>query len=40
MATEQSVQEFNALANNIFEQISRDIVGQKEVVEEIGRAHV
>ena len=33
MATEQSVQEFNALANNIFEQISRDIVGQKEVVE-------
>lgn len=33
MATEQSVQEFNALANNVFEQISRDIVGQKEVVE-------
>ena len=27
------MQEFNALANNIFEQISRDIVGQKEVVE-------
>ena len=33
MATEQSVREFTQTAKNIFEQISRDIVGQKEVVE-------
>lgn len=33
MVTEQSVREFTQTAKNIFEQISRDIVGQKEVVE-------
>ena len=33
MATEKSVKDFNETAKGIFEQISRDVVGQKDVVE-------
>ena len=33
MVTEQNIQKFSAQCKNIFEQISRDVVGQKEVIE-------
>ena len=33
MITEQNIQQFSEKCKNIFEQISRDVIGQKEVVE-------
>ena len=33
MVTEQNIQKFSTQCKNIFEQISRDVIGQKEVVE-------
>ena len=33
MATEKDIEQFSKQCNDIFEQISRDVVGQKEVVE-------
>lgn len=33
MVTEQSIKKFSEQCNNIFEQIGRDVIGQKEVVE-------
>ena len=33
MVTEQSIQKFSTQCKNIFEQIGRDVIGQKEVIE-------
>ncbi len=33
MVTEQHIQKFSAQCKNIFEQIGRDVIGQKEVIE-------
>ena len=33
MVTEQNIQKFSEKCKNIFEQISRDVIGQKDVVE-------
>ena len=33
MVTEQNIQKFSEQCKNIFEQIGRDVIGQKEVIE-------
>ena len=33
MVTEQNIQKFSTQCKNIFDQISRDVIGQKEVIE-------
>ena len=33
MVTEQNIQQFSEQCKNIFEQIGRDVIGQKEVIE-------
>ena len=33
MITEQSINKFSTQCKNIFEQIGRDVIGQKEVIE-------
>lgn len=34
MVTEKSIEQFCKQCNNIFEQISRDVIGQQEVVQD------